>query len=181
VADEQDRGGVELDMAALPDPVQPGALAPGDAPEAGEEVPEAPGRGGLFSRATAAASGLKDQVANKVSDLKDAGIDVALDLVADFNAMLPVLREAGYALRAVDIAVAVPPKLVATFSVGADLEEEKVEALLAANEGKKVTVLALRSLVRARKLQAKIGIAGLQPKGIQLELGLSPQVVVQFG
>ncbi len=152
-----------------------------DEPVPAAAEPDTTPKLGLLGRATAAASGLKEQVATKVSDLKDSGVDLGLDLVADFNAMLPVLREAGYSLSAVDIAMAVPPKLVATFSVGAQIDPGKLEELLAASEGKKLTSVALRLLARARWLQSKIGIAGLQPKGIQLELGISPQVVVQFG
>jgi hypothetical protein len=138
-------------------------------------------RGGLFAKAAGnAARGLRDQIANQTEGLRDAGTEKIVEIVADFNAALPVLKEAGYTLRSVELGFALPPKLVATFNVGNELPQEQLEELVRANADKKITSLTLAALSRARKLQARISFSGLTPKGISLEIGLSPQVSVQF-
>jgi hypothetical protein len=138
-------------------------------------------KGGLFAKAAAnAARGLRDQIAHQAEDLRDAGTEKIVEIVADFNAALPVLKEAGYTLRSVDMGFALPPKLVATFNVGNELPQEQLDELVRANADKKITSLTLAALGRARKLQTRISFSGLTPKGIALEIGLTPQVTVQF-
>jgi hypothetical protein len=127
-----------------------------------------------------AARGLREHISHQADDLREAGADKLAEVVADFNAALPVLKEAGYTLRAVDVSFALPPKLVATFNVGSELAEEQMAELIRLNADKKITSLTLAALSRARKLQARIGFVGLAPKGIALEIGLTPQVTVQF-
>src|SRR5262249_29035608 len=63
------------------------------------------------------AAELKDQAAAKAGAVKDAGLATLLETLDDFNAALPVIREAGYALRGIDIGIGLPPKVTASFAV----------------------------------------------------------------
>jgi hypothetical protein len=100
--------------------------------------------------------------------------------LADFNAALPALREVGYTLDGMNIDLGVPPKIVANFSGGDSAPDEKVEELLKENAGHDLTVLLVKSIHQATKLQARITIKGLRPRGLSIEIGLVPKVVVKF-
>jgi hypothetical protein len=137
--------------------------------------------GELRGQAAAKVGEVKDQVSARTAEIKDAGFAKLLETVDDFNASLPVLREAGYALSNVDIQIGLPPKIVAGFSVSSAVTGERVEALLQEHAEKKFTVLLMKALYQAWRLQTKIKIVGLQPKGLQVEIGLTPTVTAIFG
>ena len=145
-------------------------------PESPATAPAPSGVGSLLQRAKAA----RDQVAAKAGELKDAGFAKMVETLDDFNAALPVLREAGYTLASVDIGIGIPPKMSASFSASDDVSAENVERLIAAHAEKKFTVLLMKSLYRAWQVQMKIKIAGLKPKGITVEIDLVPSVTVKF-
>ncbi len=130
--------------------------------------------------ATSTAADLKGQVTAKANELKDAGVAQLAATIDDFNASLPVLREAGYTLSGVDIGIGLPPKVSAAFVVSADVSTEAVERLLAEHGEKKLTVLLVRSLHQAWQLQTKVKIAGLRANGLSVEVGLIPEVSVKF-
>ena len=88
--------------------------------------------------------------------------------------------EAGYALNSVDLGIGLPPKVSATFLASDEVSAENVERLMTEHASKKLTLHLVRSLHRAWQLQRKITIVGLQPKGLSVEIGLSPSVTVKF-
>jgi hypothetical protein len=122
----------------------------------------------------------KDQAASTASKLKDVSATKIADTVEDFNAALPVLREAGYMLNSVDIGIGIPPKVSATFIASPDVSPENVERVMAEHADKKLTLLLMKSLYQAWQLQMKLKIAGLKPMGLSVEIGLVPNVTVRF-
>jgi hypothetical protein len=128
----------------------------------------------------ARAGEVKDQIAGQAAEMTEMGLTKVNETLADFNAALPVLREAGYTLEGVSIELGIPPKIVAGFSVATSVPEEKVEALLAENAERKLTVLLVKSIYQATKLQSKLNINGLRPSGVSVGLGLIPQIGVKF-
>jgi hypothetical protein len=132
--------------------------------------------------ATGAAGELRDQVALKASELRDAGLDKLTETLNDFNAALPVLREAGYTLSGVEIGIGLPPKVVAGFVVSDEVELEHIARIIDEHADKKFTVLLMKTMHQAWQLQARIKfIGGLKPRGLSVELGLVPSVAIQFG
>jgi hypothetical protein len=101
-------------------------------------------------------------------------------MIADVNQHLPALREAGYNITEVTVELGLTPKVVATFSTQPDISEERVDAVIEEHREAKVTVALLRALYAAYKLQIGVHVAGLRPKGIALEIGITPAVVVKF-
>jgi hypothetical protein len=126
------------------------------------------------------ASGVKDQLLDATTEVKETGFAKLGEALADFNAALPVLREAGYVLEGVTIKLGLVPQVSANFSAGTAVPEERVEALLAEHAGRKLTALIVRSVYNATKLQSKLKISGMRPSGLSVEIGLSPQVTVNF-
>jgi len=123
---------------------------------------------------------VKGQLLEQAAEIREAGINRLNQTLADFNAALPVLHEAGYVLDAVNLGLGIPPKIVAMFSVGAPVTEEKFQQLVTENEDRKVTVALMRSIHEATKLQSQIKIKGLRPSSLAVELGLIPEIGVRF-
>jgi hypothetical protein len=128
----------------------------------------------------ARAEEVKDQIREAAADVTGVGLAKLNEVLADFNAALPVLREAGYTVEGVDIGLGIPPRFVANFSPGSGVPEDKFEALLAENTERKLTILLMKSLHEATKLQSKVDIKGLKPSGFSVVIGLVPEVTVKF-
>jgi hypothetical protein len=56
------------------------------------------------------ASGVKDQLADVTTDLKEMSIAKLEEALADFNAALPLLRDAGYVLDGVSVKLGLVPR-----------------------------------------------------------------------
>ena len=136
--------------------------------------------GELKELAATKAGEAKAEVKAKAGEIVDAGAAKLNELLADFNAALPVIRQGGYTLAGVDIDVGLPPKVTAAFSVSDDVSDERVEQLVTEHAERKLTVMLLKSLHRARTLQMKIQIGGLKPKGLAVQVGIIPTVTVKF-
>jgi|HubBroStandDraft_1064217.scaffolds.fasta_scaffold131599_2 hypothetical protein len=145
----------------------------------------------VAGQASAKAADLKDSVASTALDVKGAVATAAADLreasankiresLADFNASIPVLREMGYTLADVTITLGVPPSLLATFQVDHDVSDDVVKATLEAHTERKLTTVLIRALSQARKIQTSIQVAGMKPRGITVDIGLTPSVSIKF-
>jgi hypothetical protein len=135
---------------------------------------------GMRDQAAAKVGGLKDLMVGKIAEVKDAAVSSVKEMVADLNARLPALGEAGYALSGVSVELGIPPKVVATFTAQSEITEERIETVIEQHQDAKVTVALLRALYGAYKLQNGIQIAGMKPRGIELEIGVAPSVNVKF-
>ena len=134
----------------------------------------------LKEQATSVADGVKGQVAAKAGELRDAGFSKVGETVDEFNAALPIIREAGYGLASVEVHVTVPPKIVAAFSVLEDVSPDTVEQLIETHADKRLLSLIMKSLHQAWRLQSKIKVVGLKPTHLTVEIGLVPSVAVRF-
>ena len=126
------------------------------------------------------AAGVKGQIADATTEMKGAGLAKLEEALDDFNAALPVLREAGYVLEGVSVKLGLVPQAVANFSTGILVAEQRVDALLDEHAGRKFTTLIVKAVYQATKLQSKFNIRGMRPSGVSVELGLVPQVTVKF-
>jgi hypothetical protein len=142
-------------------------------------------------QAASMAAGIKDAVAEKAgdakemlahgaADLRDAGVAKMREALEDFNATLPALRQAGYTVTEVAVAIGLPPTIVASFHTSPAVTEEAAARVIEENKDRKLTVLLVRTLLQAWRLQNSIEIAGMKPRGISVEIGLTPNVVVKF-
>ena len=140
----------------------------------------AEGASGKTDHLKAKVTDVKELITEQVASVSEMGLAKLNETLIDFNEALPALREAGYTLNGVNIEIGVPPKIVANFSGGGGAPDEKIEALLAKNVDRKLTVMLIRSVQQATKLQSNINIIGLKPLGLAIEIGLVPKVVVKF-
>jgi hypothetical protein len=135
---------------------------------------------GARDQAAATVGGLKDLLVEKIADVKDAATSGVKEMVEGLSLHLPALGEAGYTLGEVSVELGIPPKVIATFASQPDITQERVDAVIAEHREAKVTIAILRALFTASRLQNGIKIAGMTPRGIALELGLVPSVIVKF-
>ena len=126
------------------------------------------------------ASGMKDQLADVTTDIKEMSAAKLDEALADFNAALPLLRDAGYVLDGVSVKLGLSPQIIANFAGGAVLSEERVDAMLAEHSGRKLTTLLVKAVRHATTLQSKLTISGMRAAGLSVEVGLVPQVTVKF-
>jgi hypothetical protein len=122
------------------------------------------------------ASDLKGQIAEQAAGMGEMSLAKLDEMLGEFADILPTLRSAGYTLRNVEVELGLPPKLIANFSgsggVVPELPSEGAERAL--------TVLLVKSIHQATKLQSMITIKGLRPSGLSVEIGLVPRIVVTF-
>ena len=137
------------------------------------------------------AAGLKGAVADKVgdardlltagaADLRDASVSKLKDAIHDFNTALPALREAGYTLTEVSVSIGLSPTIVAAFQASDAVSEERTAKVIEEHSERKLTVFLVKTLLQAWRLQHSVEIVGMKPRGISVEIGLTPSVVVKF-
>lgn len=147
--------------------------------------------GALKESVAISAEGVKESVSVRAGEMKEIALQVAADakeasvakakeILDQFNASLPVVREAGYTVTQVDVALGIPPKISASVTAAADMTAEHVEAVLAEHADKKFTVVLVKALFQAWKLQNSIHIVGMKPRNMGVELGLIPAVTIKF-
>jgi hypothetical protein len=160
---------------------QAGAKASGAASKAADVAGQASARAAdLKDSVASGAADLKTAVASAASDLREASLGKIKESLADFNAAIPVLREMGYTLSDVSITLGMPPSLLATFQVDHEVGEDAVTVALEKNAEHRLTTVLIRALSQARKFQTSIQIAGMTPRGISVDIGLTPSVSVKF-
>jgi hypothetical protein len=158
-----------------------GALKDSVATKAGEVKESVSTKAGEMKDSVSTKAGeMKDSALQVAADAKEASFNKAKEIIEDFNASLPVIRQAGYTVTEVDIALGIPPKVSASVSAAADLTAERVEAVLAEHADKKFTVVLVKALFNAWKLQNAIHIVGMKPRNMGIELGLIPAVTIKF-
>src|SRR5262249_54610597 len=135
---------------------------------------------GVTEELKAKATGVKEQITEQAAEMSEMGLAKLNETLADFNAALPALREAGYELEGVNIELGITPKSVARFSFCRPTPNEKSEALRGATAERHLTVLLVKSIHQATKLQSKLNVKGMRPGGLSVEIGLVPKVVVKF-
>jgi hypothetical protein len=126
------------------------------------------------------AAGVKEQLADVTTDIKEMSAAKLDEALGDLNAALPILRDAGYVLDGVTVKLGLAPQIVANFAGGAVVPEERVDALLAEHSGRKLTTLLVKAVRHATALQSKLTISGMRADGLSVEVGFVPQVTVKF-
>jgi hypothetical protein len=123
---------------------------------------------------------LREQASAKVEEMKDAGSAKLMETLDDLNNALPVLREAGFALKAITLGMGIPPSLSAEFNPSEEVSPANVERLLTQHADKKFTVVLIKALHNAWQVQKRITIGGLTATEIVVDVGLIPSVSVKF-
>src|SRR5262245_66655459 len=117
---------------------------------------------------------------SKVGELKDLGSEAMRALREDLEQLMPAIQKAGYDVHAVDIDVAIPPKIVIKCKLRVDLPAEEDQALIQSLEGTKMAQAAVQLLIKAAELNKGLKLAHLQMFEVELVLGLTAGVKVHY-
>ena len=113
-------------------------------------------------------------------ELADAGVAKVREMLALFNAALPLLEEAGCRPSGVEVEITLPPKVVAYF-VTSDVSEEAIARITAAHPEKKLACGILKALVTGARLQKVLEVGRLPASTLAVEIGLPPCLKLSFG
>jgi len=138
-----------------------------------------------FQKASETASGFANQVkeraTEKLSETMDSGFGKLNSVLDDLNSALPVLQEAGYPVDLVEIELGINPKISIRFSTKIGVKEERLKSLLEEHADHRMTITLLNALGKGKQLQSKVRLAGLKAKGIEIKIGVLPEVALRFG
>jgi gamma-glutamyl:cysteine ligase YbdK (ATP-grasp superfamily) len=135
----------------------------------------------LKGKANAATGSLKERVHDKVTEAMDASFAKVNALTEDVNAALPILEEAGYPVDLLILELGVSPGIAIRFATKIGVKEDRINALLEEHADHKMTVMLLHAIAKARHFQSKVRVGDLKPKGIEIKIGVLPEVELRFG
>ena len=122
-----------------------------------------------------------DDSLNLLSSLKNSSIDKVKGFVDEFNKALPVIEEAGYKLRTVEIRLGIPPKLIPHFDQITELSAAEKETLMLSIKDKRYTRMLLSTLFKSSEMQQGLQIGNLPAGVIQIELTAVPNIILVYG
>ena len=118
--------------------------------------------------------------AAQLTDLKGLGSDAMVAAGEDVNQILPAIERAGYSVQAIDIDIAIPPRIAIHCRMQTDLPDEDREALLSSLEGTRFAKPAVQMLLQASDVQEKLKLGKLRVTDVIIEVGLTTGVKVRY-
>jgi hypothetical protein len=110
----------------------------------------------------------------------DGGAEMVTRTLAAFDAALPVIRSAGWALKEVTIELGLPPRVVGKFKIAEERTEAEVDAIIALNSERKLAVTLLKALRQARRLSGRLHVGGLKTQAVELGLDPIPSIKIRL-
>jgi hypothetical protein len=120
------------------------------------------------------------EAALKVGDIGGLGADSMKSLAGDVNRLLPMIRQAGYYVTAVDVDAALPPKVVVHCRMESEVPVEDRTKLIESLADSRISAFAVKALFQVSDLQKVLSLGALRPSDIVLELGLNPAVRIRY-
>jgi len=135
--------------------------------------------GGFLNKAKDSASKAKMNASEKAASLKESGEGKIAEILSDFEAALPFIKNAGYGLTELEVELAISPRLVPHF-VHEEKDEADVNQALEALSENSIGRNLLIGLIKAGKLQKKISIANLVFSHVEISIAAMPSVTLQY-
>jgi hypothetical protein len=131
--------------------------------------------------------GLLDKAKEKALELKGATFAAVSDpdtsklheVIAAFNAGLPLLKDAGCTPTRVEVDLALSPKIISFFNSN-DVSQEKIARITAENPDKTLACVILNALAHGARLQKALQVGHLRASTLAVEIGLAPGLKLFF-
>jgi hypothetical protein len=126
---------------------------------------------------------MMDQAKEKASSAKESAKNPSgaiTQITNDFNAALPVLRENGIKLEALEIEIGLVPKLIPHLDFSKEITEDDKNNMLESCKDNKVATLLIKAIYQANELKNKINVGSLKFAGVEIEATLTPSVKLKF-
>jgi hypothetical protein len=117
-----------------------------------------------------------------VKGLVDSASDGVTRLLDEFNEALPTMRALGFTVTRFRLNMALPPELLLTLVASVNtIDAGRIKELIQKNAEKKLLVAVLKALEAACYVKQQLGDATFATVHMDITLGLSPKIAVNFG
>ena len=135
----------------------------------------------LFEIAKKGAKSAKNIASGTYDALKGVSEEKVLEIVENFNKILPILEDAGFVFIQFDVEFGIPLGVVTHFKFDElIINKENIERLIEKNKEVKMASTLLNSLYQTYLYQSKIKITKKKFKRAEIGLGLPPSVKIVF-
>jgi len=122
---------------------------------------------------------LKDTLTN-FYDVKNLTKEKLVTLANDLIALSPIIEEAGFRTKEINVGVTIPPRIVFHFEKFRETSREEIDALLKRNSDKHLLKVIINTLVSADDFQKKLTLGRFVFGEIDIEVGVPPVVNVKL-
>ena len=117
-----------------------------------------------------------------VKGLVDTASDGVSKVLDEFNEALPTMRALGFTVTSFRLNMALPPELLLTLVSSVNtINAGRIKELIQKNAEKKLLVTVLKALEAAYHVKEQLGDATFETVQMDITLGLSPKIAVNFG
>ncbi|QQS37715.1 MAG: hypothetical protein IPM56_07120 [Ignavibacteriales bacterium] len=146
----------------------------------------------IFDKAKEQAEALKNKISDigsefwdseKISiiqEFKESGTDKIKDVVKDLNQSSEIFKRGGFKLTEVEVTLGLPPEIVVLFDALEKVSDEEKEILVKELEGRRMILLVLSSLFKARSFFEVIKFGEYKLQQVKISLGLTPGISIIF-
>jgi hypothetical protein len=135
----------------------------------------------LLQRMKEKAKEVQGVVAEKLAETAEAAQDKLRDKLNEVNEILPVIRQLGYSVDAVQIGLGLLPEVgIDVSGLAKTMDEATYQRVLEEQADNKVTVLILRTLQTTSTWQQKIQLMDMGCDQATITLGLPPKMTLKF-
>ena len=122
-----------------------------------------------------------DKIIGEAAKVAGAALEKINESIADLNEAIPILKGLGLSVQNFHLNMGVPPEIGARLigSIEA-INADAFQKLIEGHPGKKVLVAILEALRTASMLKDQLEGLGFKGVEVDVTLGLSPKVSVQF-
>jgi hypothetical protein len=117
-----------------------------------------------------------------VKKLVDTASDGVGKLLDEINDVLPTMRALGFSVTSFRLTTALPPELLFTLLASVNtLDAGRIKELIQKNGEKKLLITVLKALEAAYHIKEQLGDSCFSTVQMDIALGLSPKISVNFG
>ena len=115
-----------------------------------------------------------------LGEIKDAGSEKVNTFVTDILNLAPLIQETGFNMMDVNVDLTIPPSISLNFIKEKEIAPDVIDKLLQENEDKQFFKLIVNAIQKADAFQKGINLTSYSFKGVNIKLGLPPDISMKF-
>ncbi len=120
-------------------------------------------------------------VADRIADASESVQGKVLDATAGVNEILPVIRELGYTVEGINVAVGLIPDVTIDISgLAKTIEDGRYQEVLEEHKDSKLRVGVIKALQGMSLMHQKVQIGQMTQDTASITLGFPPKVTLKF-
>ncbi len=142
----------------------------------------------LKDKMTGASGAVQDKISDasgavqeKIADATEAVQGKISDAIGEVNEIMPVIKELGYTVDGINIAVGLIPDVTLDISgLAKTVEDSRYREMLEEHKGHTLRIGVIKALQNLSVMQQKIQIGRMQSDNASITLGFPPKVSLEF-